>query len=109
MQCDTEGRSEFQRIERIEGKSVVMYFQPCRGYLIDHIKPLACGGRHDPYGMQWPTQAEAKANDKWQRMGCKGWISANDDVGFLSGPQGAARDCIEERSKRPHLDTLLRA
>jgi hypothetical protein len=42
-----------------------------KGYVVDHIKPLACGGADDPSNMQWQTKAEAKAKDKWERKGCK--------------------------------------
>jgi len=31
------------------------------GYVIDHIKPLECGGADDPSNMQWRTVAEGKA------------------------------------------------
>jgi hypothetical protein len=41
------------------------------GYVVDHIKPLACGGADDPSNMQWQTAADAKAKDKWERKGCK--------------------------------------
>jgi len=41
------------------------------GYVIDHIKPLACGGADAPSNMQWQTVAEAKAKDKTERIGCK--------------------------------------
>ena len=41
------------------------------GYVVDHIKPLACGGADDPSNMQWQSTAEAKAKDKWERKGCK--------------------------------------
>lgn len=40
------------------------------GYVIDHIKPLACGGADAPSNMQWQTIAEAKAKDKVERKGC---------------------------------------
>ena len=41
------------------------------GYVVDHIKPLACGGADEPSNMQWQTVAEAKAKDKWERKGCR--------------------------------------
>lgn len=46
---------------------------PCRGYVIDHIKPLDCGGKDAPSNMQWQTIAQGKAKDKWERCapGCK--------------------------------------
>ena len=43
---------------------------PCKGYVIDHIKPLACGGPDRPSNMQWQTTADAKAKDKWERKAC---------------------------------------
>jgi hypothetical protein len=42
----------------------------CPGYVIDHVKPLACGGADAPSNMQWQTVAEGKAKDKWERIGC---------------------------------------
>jgi hypothetical protein len=44
----------------------------CPGYVIDHIKPLACGGADAPRNMQWQTVREAKAKDKWERH-CSLW------------------------------------
>jgi hypothetical protein len=38
----------------------------CPGYVIDHVKPLACGGPDRPSNMQWQTVAEAKQKDKWE-------------------------------------------
>ena len=40
------------------------------GYVIDHIRPLACGGLDASSNMQWQTAAEAKAKDKTERIGC---------------------------------------
>jgi hypothetical protein len=40
---------------------------PCRGYVVDHIKPLASGGADSPSNMQWQTKAVAKEKDKWER------------------------------------------
>lgn len=42
---------------------------PCKGFVIDHIKPLACGGADAPANMQWQTVADGKAKDKWERKG----------------------------------------
>lgn len=43
---------------------------PCKGYVIDHVKPIACGGADAPSNMQWQSVADAKAKDKWERKGC---------------------------------------
>lgn len=43
---------------------------PCKGYVIDHVKSLACGGADRPENMQWQTVAEGKAKDKWERKSC---------------------------------------
>jgi hypothetical protein len=42
----------------------------CEGYVIDHVKPLACGGIDTPKNMQWQTVEDAKAKDRWERVGC---------------------------------------
>lgn len=36
----------------------------CRGYVIDHVIPLECGGSDSKDNMAWQTVAEAKAKDK---------------------------------------------
>ena len=41
------------------------------GYVVDHIKPLACGGADAPSNMQWQTIAAAKAKDKTERASCR--------------------------------------
>lgn len=43
---------------------------PCKGYVIDHVTPLACGGADRPENMQWQSTAEGKAKDKWERRDC---------------------------------------
>lgn len=43
----------------------------CKGYVIDRIIPPVCGGAEDPANMQWQTIADAKAKDKWERIGCR--------------------------------------
>lgn len=42
----------------------------CPGYVVDHVKPLACGGADAPSKMQWQTRADAKAKDRVERRGC---------------------------------------
>ena len=43
----------------------------CTGYVIDRIVPVVCGGAEDASNMQWQTIAEAKAKDRWERIGCR--------------------------------------
>lgn len=43
----------------------------CEGYVVDHVKPLACGGLDTPKNMAWQTLQAAKQKDKWERIGCK--------------------------------------
>ena len=42
-----------------------------KGYVVDHVKPLACGGADATSNMQWQTKEEAKVKDKTERIGCK--------------------------------------
>lgn len=35
----------------------------CKGYIIDHVKPLKRGGADAPSNMQWQTLEESKAKD----------------------------------------------
>lgn len=44
---------------------------PCPGYVIDHIKALACGGADDPSNLQWQTREDAKAKDRWELKECR--------------------------------------
>jgi hypothetical protein len=41
------------------------------GYVVDHVKPLACGGADASSNMQWQTEVAAKAKDKTERAGCR--------------------------------------
>ena len=44
---------------------------PCPGYVMDHIKALACGGADAVENIQWQTREEAKVKDKWERKECR--------------------------------------
>lgn len=39
-------------------------YEPCEGYVIDHVVPLCMGGRDAPENMQWQTKHEAKIKDR---------------------------------------------
>lgn len=43
----------------------------CPGWVVDHVKALACGGPDHPSNLQWQTVADAKAKDRWERRECK--------------------------------------
>ena len=38
-----------------------------KGYVVDHVVPLECGGADAPSNMQWQTVAEAKIKDRTER------------------------------------------
>jgi hypothetical protein len=44
----------------------------CPGYVVDHVKPLECGGADSPGNMQWQTVAAGKTKDKIERN-CRLW------------------------------------
>jgi len=75
---------------------------PCPGYVVDHIKPLACGGADDPRNMQWQTVAAGKAKDRWERIGCQPAAVARPGLfpSVRSTPGGGKFKAI--RSGRPH-------
>jgi hypothetical protein len=47
------------------------YPQGRPGHVVDHIKPLACGGADDSSNTQWQSIADAKAKDKVERQDCR--------------------------------------
>ena len=74
--CTTCQRDQHGRIRRSQdAKHNFMrqtgYPHGRKGYVIDHVVPLACGGADSPSNMQWQTKAEARAKDKWERKGCR--------------------------------------
>jgi hypothetical protein len=67
---DANGRIERSQSAKHQFEAQSGYSHGRPGYVVDHIKPLACGGADTPANMQWQTIEEAKAKDKWERNGC---------------------------------------
>jgi hypothetical protein len=63
-------RRAFRRLHRCPATGLVK--GACPGYVIDHVKPLACGGADTPANMQWQTTEDAKAKDAVERKNCGG-------------------------------------
>lgn len=61
-------RAEFQRLHPCP--STGLRRGRCPGWIVDHIIPLDCGGPDAPLNMQWQTVRDAKAKDRWERIGC---------------------------------------
>ena len=65
---DHKAVAEFKRSTPCPGTGRAQ--KKCPGYVVDHVKPLACGGPDKPENMQYQTVAEGKAKDKWERKAC---------------------------------------
>ena len=59
-------KAEFMRHHPCPSTGKVKLRFGCKGYVIDHIDPLACVGEDNAYNMQWQTKDEAKLKDKWK-------------------------------------------
>jgi hypothetical protein len=68
---DSRGRIKRSTAAKEEFERETGYSHGRKGYVVDHVVPLACGGGDAPSNMQWQTVAEAKAKDKTERIGCK--------------------------------------
>lgn len=64
IQRSSSARNEFRRLNPCPATGGIK--GSCPGYVIDHIIPLKRGGLDTPNNMQWQTQEEAKAKDKWE-------------------------------------------
>jgi len=43
------------------------YARGRKGYVVDHVVPLECGGADVPSNMQWQTVHDAKIKDRTER------------------------------------------
>jgi hypothetical protein len=68
---DTNGRLQRNEAAQHALEAQTGYRHGRPGYVVDHIKPLACGGADTPGSMQWQTIEAAKAKDKVERLGCR--------------------------------------
>lgn len=60
----------FMRLHHCPGGPDAGSHTRCRGYVVDHICPLACKGKDHPSNMQYQSIAEGKAKDAWERKDC---------------------------------------
>jgi len=43
----------------------------CKGYVVDRVIPIVCGGLEGAENMRWQTLAEAKEKHRWEKIGCR--------------------------------------
>jgi hypothetical protein len=70
--CTRSAEGRIARSEEFRHRFMVLTGFPHgrKGYVIDHVVPLACGGADAPSNMQWQTIADAAVKDKTERAGC---------------------------------------
>ncbi len=62
-----QARDDFRKAQPCPGGPDRGSTRRCSGFVIDHVKPMECGGADAPSNMQWQTIAEGKAKDKTER------------------------------------------
>jgi hypothetical protein len=76
----------------------------CPGYVIDRIIPAVCGGPEEPANMQWQTLAEARAKDRWEKIGCR----PGRKLGLPPPPVDAEAFPLQEAPAAPEVQPLPR-
>ena len=66
-QRDGNGRIKRSAAAKREFMKQTGYANGRKGYVVDHIVPLECGGADVPSNMQWQTVAEATIKDRTER------------------------------------------
>ena len=66
-QRNTNGKIKRSPAARNEFMKQSGYPKGRKGYIVDHIVPLECGGADSPANMQWQSVAEAKIKDRTER------------------------------------------
>jgi len=66
-QRNTNGKITRSAAARNEFMKQTGYPKGRRGYVVDHIVPLECGGADVPSNMQWQTVQAAKMKDRTER------------------------------------------
>ena len=66
---DAEARAEFRRANPCPATGRVS--GACRGWEVDHVTPLKCGGTDTPDNMQWLTVEQHKAKTKTEAGLCR--------------------------------------
>jgi hypothetical protein len=61
---DSHGRIKRSATARSEFMRQTGYPKGRKGYVVDHIVPLECGGTDTPSNMQWQTAQEEKIKDR---------------------------------------------
>ena len=64
---NSHGRIKRSASARNAFKKQTGYPHGWKGYVVDHVVPLECGGADAPSNMQWQTVAEAKVKDRTER------------------------------------------
>lgn len=66
-----QARADFIRLNPCPATGSNKPHYACPGYVVDHIRALACDGADHHANMQWQTVKDAKDKDKWERKGCR--------------------------------------
>ncbi len=59
-------RAAFMRANPCPGGEDKGSVKRCRGWIVDHVCALKCGGKDEPANMAWQTLKEAKRKDAWE-------------------------------------------